>query len=236
MTLRKLIASGALAAVLVTGLPVLAPQAAMAQTQIQSFQCGASVRVRPGDTLFGIARRCGVTVNQILRHNPQITSVNHIRAGTTLRLAPSRQPAPPPPVSPVATHVVRLGETVASISRLHGVSIGAIVAANPNLSNPNAIWPGMRLTIPRAGTVPPRPQPPQPQPQPERVLVEGRLTGEGATCQAMRGSDGRLYTLSGNLRWFHTGDYVQVRGRIAEMSTCQQGTTIEIERIDASRP
>jgi hypothetical protein len=77
----------------------------------------------------------------------------------------------------------------------------------------------------RGGIVPPAP--------PSReVRVTGTLTREGAECQAMRGDDGRLYTLAGrNLGDFFPGDRVQVEGRIAEASICMQGTTIDVNRI-----
>jgi hypothetical protein len=63
------------------------------------------------------------------------------------------------------------------------------------------------------------------------VAVRGTLTGEGVECQALRGSDGQLYTLTGNLKGFNVGDRVHVTGSFAEASTCQQGRTIEVLKI-----
>lgn len=68
-----------------------------------------------------------------------------------------------------------------------------------------------------------------------RVTVTGRLTGEGAECQAMRSKGGALYTLTGNLRGFKSGDRVRVVGRAAEVSTCMQGTTLAVESIKRSK-
>jgi spore coat assembly protein SafA len=45
--------------------------------------------VRPGDTLFIIANRFGITVNEILRINPQITNPNIIFPGQVINI-PSR--------------------------------------------------------------------------------------------------------------------------------------------------
>lgn len=67
------------------------------------------------------------------------------------------------------------------------------------------------------------------------VNIRGTLTAEGVECQAFRGDDGQLYTLTGNLGGFQTGDEVRVRGRIAEVSTCQQGTTLTVESIKADK-
>ena len=67
------------------------------------------------------------------------------------------------------------------------------------------------------------------------VVVTGTLTDEGVECQALRGDDGRLYTLAGDLSGFSTGDRVRVRGRVAEFSFCQQGTTVEVRQIKPSK-
>jgi hypothetical protein len=48
----------------------------------------------------------------------------------------------------------------------------------------------------------------------------------------MRGDDGKLYTLAGDLpRRLRPGDRVRVVGQIADISYCQQGTTINVEQI-----
>lgn len=237
--LRKLIAAGALAAVIVTGLPALSLQPAMAQTT----RCAANVIVQPGDTLYSIAARCGVPVAQLMRLNPQIGNPNSIQLGSTIRLAPAPGPSNPPPPNwgnpgqQGTTHVIRPGETLSSIGRQYGVSVNQIMAANRHISNPNAIAPGIRLTIPARGTAPwPQPQPqPIPQPQPQQITINGILTGEGVTCQTLRDNNGRLYTLTGNTRWFVDGDRVTVTGRTSDFSICQQGTTIEIQQIQSTR-
>jgi hypothetical protein len=77
----------------------------------------------------------------------------------------------------------------------------------------------------------PWPWPFPPQPQPGVVTVVGTLTNEGAECPTLRANNGRLYTLAGNTGPFRPGNRVRVRGRIAEMSFCMQGTTIEVEAI-----
>lgn len=63
------------------------------------------------------------------------------------------------------------------------------------------------------------------------VRVTGRLTDEGVECPALRGDDGKLYTLAGDTGGFKPGDRVTVVGTIAEMSTCMQGTTIGVRSI-----
>lgn len=76
--------------------------------------------------------------------------------------------------------------------------------------------------------------PPEEEPPPVEmplVTLRGTLTDEGVECPAMRGDDGRLYTLVGDLSKVEAGDRVELRGKRAEMSTCMQGVTIEVESI-----
>jgi hypothetical protein len=75
------------------------------------------------------------------------------------------------------------------------------------------------------------PSPGEEEGAPMRVDVTGLLTGEGVECPAMRGDDGRLYTLTGNLQGNRQGDRVRVVGTVAEISFCMQGTTVVIEQI-----
>lgn len=63
------------------------------------------------------------------------------------------------------------------------------------------------------------------------LTIIGTMTREGVECPAVRGDDGRLYTLAGDVRGFRPGDRVRVEGWPAQVSVCMQGTTIEVSRI-----
>jgi hypothetical protein len=69
----------------------------------------------------------------------------------------------------------------------------------------------------------------------QAIRVAGVITEEGAECTALRGDDGRLYTLAGGAGGFKPGDRVRVIGRVAQASICMQGTTIEVRRVVALR-
>ena len=58
------------------------------------------------------------------------------------------------------THSVRAGETLATIAAQHGITTQALVVAN-NISNPDLVRVGQKLSIPRAsGSIPaPKPDP-----------------------------------------------------------------------------
>ncbi|HEX5720374.1 MAG TPA: DUF5818 domain-containing protein [Thermoanaerobaculia bacterium] len=69
------------------------------------------------------------------------------------------------------------------------------------------------------------------------VRVTGVLTDEGVECPALRGDDGQIYTLTPrDLQGFEVGDRVAVVGKVAEISFCQQGTTLEVQKITAAKP
>ena len=108
---------------------------------------GTLYTVVSGDTLYGIARRYGVTLQAIVTANG-IVNPNLIRVGLQLTIpGASAPPAPAPPPSGGTVHTVQAGETLTRIALRYGVSIWTIVSAN-NIANPNLIFPGQQLTIP----------------------------------------------------------------------------------------
>jgi murein DD-endopeptidase MepM/ murein hydrolase activator NlpD len=102
--------------------------------------------VRPGDTLGRIAARTGVPAPVIAQANG-IVDADRIYAGARLRLTP----APPGPRPAAATvHVVRRGETLASIARRYGTTVAALARANA-IADPNRIRAGQRLVLSGGG-------------------------------------------------------------------------------------
>lgn len=156
--------------------------------------------VQPGETLYRISLRYGVSVGAIASAN-NIANINLIFVGQQLIIpAPGQQPGPtptPPPQQPPAQtdYVVVRGDTLASIARRFGVTVQAIVQAN-GLANPNLIFAGQRLIIPVGGAPQPTPgQPPPPTqaPPPQQstyVVRPGDTLGSiarrfGVTVQAL---------------------------------------------------
>jgi hypothetical protein len=62
-------------------------------------------------------------------------------------------------------HIVQRGEYLALIARNYGTTTQAILAANPQITNPNLIYAGQTIFVP-FGTQPPAPLPPTPPPPP----------------------------------------------------------------------
>jgi hypothetical protein len=67
---------------------------------------------------------------------------------------------------------------------------------------------------------------------PVAVSLVGTISREGTQCRAMRGDDGRLYSLTGNtLLVMMPGLRVAVEGQVAPASVCKQGTTIAVSTM-----
>ncbi|UCG23606.1 MAG: LysM peptidoglycan-binding domain-containing protein [Chloroflexota bacterium] len=97
--------------------------------------------VQPGDTLYSIGQKFGVSWVEIAEANG-IVNPNLIYAGQVLKI-PTSQPETPPAV----THTVRQGETLYRISLQYGVHWLAIAQAN-QIAPPYVIYPGQVLVIP----------------------------------------------------------------------------------------
>lgn len=92
--------------------------------------------VRPGDTLWRIARDNGTTVEELARinhlDNPQL-----IRVGQRIILgrAPRR-------------YVVKAGDTLWAIALGHGTTVDTLLRYNPWIADPDIIHPGDELVLP----------------------------------------------------------------------------------------
>ncbi|HNR90872.1 MAG TPA: LysM peptidoglycan-binding domain-containing protein [Dokdonella sp.] len=98
--------------------------------------------VQRGDTLSGIAQQHGVSLSSLIAANPQITNPNLIHPGQQIHLPGSASSAP------ASTHTVQRGDTLSGIAQQHGVSLSSLIAANPQIANPNLIHPGQEVRIP----------------------------------------------------------------------------------------
>lgn len=96
-----------------------------------------------------IARKCGIAL-VIVGPGMQPPMVPPV--------VPGPIPVPvPTPVGGVTEYIVQAGDTMWLIARRFGVSLDALIAANPQISNPAAIYPGEVIRIPAAGIVVPAP-------------------------------------------------------------------------------
>lgn len=106
---------------------------------------GQLYTVRSGDTLFFIARRFNISLQSLINANPQIEDPNIIFPGQVICI-PSA--APGLPCSNGQVYRVVRGDTMFEIARRFGVSLDALIGANPQISDPNLIYPGQEICIP----------------------------------------------------------------------------------------
>lgn len=98
--------------------------------------------VKPGDTLYSIASRYGISWQTLASAN-RILNPTLLQVGQRL-IIPSGGTTPPPGAK---IHVVKPGETLYRIALMYGKKVQDIALAN-NLPNVNIIYPGQQLIIP----------------------------------------------------------------------------------------
>ncbi len=137
--------------------------------------------VRRGETLSGIARQYGTTVQAIVQANRQIRDPNLIYAGQTLTI-PRQAASAPPAATGNQQYVVRSGDTLSEIAARNGIDLRRLIEANLQIRNPNLIYPGQVINLPGSGnsrqpvTTPPTTQPAPPsQPAPPAAGREHRV-------------------------------------------------------------
>lgn len=118
--------------------------------------------VKPGDTMFFIAKRNNISLQELINANPQIADPNTIYPGQVLCIpiaGPMPMPMPIPSCGGNFSYRVVSGDTMFEIARRFGVTLDALIAANPQIVDPNLIFPGQEICVPVPSAVPPMPMP-----------------------------------------------------------------------------
>ncbi|KAL3900782.1 MAG: hypothetical protein SGCHY_001091 [Lobulomycetales sp.] len=128
--------------------------------------------VRPGDSFFSIGSDLGIPITYLKLINADVApNPELIMAGQTVCLCRGPAPiiAPPPPLLPayapmppvlldmngyplpmpgcVKTYPVCVGDTLSCIATKFGLSTPGIIALNPQIPNPDLIFPGQTVCI-----------------------------------------------------------------------------------------
>ncbi len=116
--------------------------------------------VQAGDNLFRIAIRFRTTVQALAAENG-IANSRLIYVGQNLRIPASAgtQPAPSTAVPATATpapaggtYTVQRGDSLGRIAARNNTTVAAILAVNPNITNPNIVYVGQVINLPAGGT------------------------------------------------------------------------------------
>lgn len=212
--------------------------------------------VRPGDTLYSIARMAGVPVSVIFRLNPGLDA-RYIAVGDVVlvpgdfapvprqRLTMNPQAGPPDSRVELRGHGFRprarlrllIGRTAYDLRRHSIVRAdrrGRVVASAelPEWARPGRrVFFGLQSMDGQSRAVAGPFRVTARSAPSERLVVTGTLIRGGVECPLLRADTGRVYSLAGDLRGYGPGDRVEVAGRIAEASICMQGPTIEVRRV-----
>lgn len=160
--------------------------------------------VQPGDNLSEIASRFSTTLSTLLKDNPQITNPRLLHAGDRLNIPASSASSGSSAGQPVIVYpqqlqtveqtgnlgttieqsnldkyIVAPGNNLAEIASSFGVSEAALLAANPQITNPSSLVSGDRLIIPETGEAPDtyEGQPVVVYPQPSTSGVQSHALG-----------------------------------------------------------
>ena len=128
--------------------------AALTLSALMPLQAGAaSITVKPGDTISGLADRYGVSVKSLMRENG-IRNSNHVEVGQTLRLPSGARGV----VSAgKGRHTVRGGDTLGGIAARYRVSERDLIAIN-SLPSADHVEVGQTLKLPTSAVLP-KPKP-----------------------------------------------------------------------------
>jgi len=111
--------------------------------------------VEKGQTLYGISKIYGVTVDELLEYNPDASA--GLKKGVELKILSKTVAIAPTPIKTISkdtiiNHIVKQGETLYSIANFYKVTVALIKQQNSSLKDPISI--GDIIQIPQKMTEP----------------------------------------------------------------------------------
>jgi len=108
--------------------------------------CASYITVQQGDTLSGLARLCGTTMEAIRAANPGLGW--WVYTGQVLYIPTGYTPAPVYHQAYGGTYIVQYGDTLGKIAASRGSSVYDILVANPQIYNASLIYTGQVINLP----------------------------------------------------------------------------------------
>jgi LysM repeat protein len=220
MNTRRLLQLFVLAAVLLAS---FASTSAVFAAPAAAGQCGASVTVVSGDTLRKIADRCGTTIYALRRANPEIGLGNLIYPNQVLQLPGAILGSD----GGYLIYVVARGDTLKAVANRFGTTVDSLLAANKDITNPNVIYEGQRLTV-YVGPATPPPSTPPPSSGKSYIVVKGDtlriIAGKfNTTVDAILKANPQI----ANPNFIYAGQVITIPAQVTT-HTVQRGDTLRI--------
>lgn len=180
------------------------------------YGCGSYTYLQRGQTLSGLARTCGVTVEALLDANPQITNVRQIPTGELVHLPSHVGHHGSSPCGDRA--ILQKGESLGHVAWRCGVTLHTLLRANPDVREFSVLEAGLVLAIPARSE--PMNQAPIEWAKTESDLIEIRdeRPPSGSSSDAAR-NDAKVPGTDFNA----TGNLSCARGSTQPMTTCKFG-------------
>ncbi|MBI2782195.1 MAG: LysM peptidoglycan-binding domain-containing protein [Chloroflexi bacterium] len=106
--------------------------------------------IKRGDSLSGVASHYAIPVSIVRALNPEITDPGTIVAGEILYLGrdPFLRLPPCDAVPNCSLYTIQPGDRLSTIAGRFGITVPAILAANPQITDSNAIYSGQVIRLP----------------------------------------------------------------------------------------
>lgn len=139
-----------------TGVGEAASEKPAAPRADATAETAGTYTVAPGETIYGLAKRFGISEERLRMMNPQIGGV--LKAGEKINVPSATKSAEiaeeksaTPEVTAAKSHLVADKETFYSIARMYGITVAELEAANPTVTIPQK---GQVLNIPEKDVAP----------------------------------------------------------------------------------
>lgn len=105
--------------------------------------------VKKGDTLYEIAKKHHIDLDVLIAANPQLADPNVLDVGMKVKIPNAPKPIAPPSAI-LYEHKVVQGDSLWKLGKAWGIPLADMIAANPQLKNPNILLTGETVLIPKA--------------------------------------------------------------------------------------
>ena len=199
-------------------------------------------KVQRGDTLWGIARKQGISLSALLSSNPNLDKNGKLDIGQEIMIPGGSSIAPPTVVNPLpttnqtipaasgSTYTVQKGDSLSRIARRQGVSLGALIELN-GLNKSSIIRIGQTLQLPEGSSV---------SSSPDSINSVSSVVPEGASTHTVKKGDNltRIAAIYGSsvkqiMEWNGLADAGRIRVGQVLIVSASQPASVEEPSIDS---